>query len=106
MTFLLCQAKEHSRLALPSSAPSQEDRLHSQAASPGGTRGKEPICKCRRERRGSIPGSGRSPRGGQGSPLQYSCLENPMDTGAWGLRPRGRKGQGPDSTHTGGQGVW
>ena len=32
---------------------------------------------------GSIPGSGRSPGGGHGSPLQYSCLENPMDRGAW-----------------------
>ena len=32
---------------------------------------------------GSIPGSGRSPEGGHGSPLQYSCLENPMDRGAW-----------------------
>ena len=32
---------------------------------------------------GSIPGSGRSPRGGHGNPLQYSCLENPMDRGAW-----------------------
>ena len=31
---------------------------------------------------GSIPGSGRSPRGGNGNPLQYSCLENPMDRGA------------------------
>ena len=31
----------------------------------------------------SIPGSGRSPGGGCGNPLQYSCLENPMDTGAW-----------------------
>ena len=33
--------------------------------------------------RGSIPGWGRSPGGGNGSPLQYSCLENPMDRGAW-----------------------
>ena len=32
---------------------------------------------------GSIPGSGRSPRGGHGNPLQYSCLENPIDRGAW-----------------------
>ena len=32
---------------------------------------------------GSIPGSGRSPGGGNGNPLQYSCLENPMDRGAW-----------------------
>ena len=32
---------------------------------------------------GSIPGLGRSPGGGYGNPLQYSCLENPMDRGAW-----------------------
>ena len=32
---------------------------------------------------GSIPGSGRSPGGGDGNPLQYSCLENSMDRGAW-----------------------
>ena len=31
----------------------------------------------------SIPGLGRSPRGGNGNPLQYSCLENPTDRGAW-----------------------
>ena len=32
---------------------------------------------------GSIPGLGRSPRGGHGNPHQYSCLENPMDKGTW-----------------------
>ena len=32
---------------------------------------------------GSIPGLGRYPEGGHGNPLQYSCLENPMDRGAW-----------------------
>ena len=32
---------------------------------------------------GSIPGSERSPGGGHGNPLQYSCLENSMDRGAW-----------------------
>ena len=32
---------------------------------------------------GSIPESGRSPGGRHGNPLQYSCLENPMDGGAW-----------------------
>ena len=32
---------------------------------------------------GSIPGLGRSPGGGQGSPLQYLCLENPIDRGVW-----------------------
>ena len=31
----------------------------------------------------SIPGSERSPAGGHGNPLQYACLENPMDRGAW-----------------------
>ena len=33
--------------------------------------------------KGSIPGLGRSPGEGNGYPLQYSCLENPMDRGAW-----------------------
>ena len=32
---------------------------------------------------GSVPGLGRSHRGGHDNPLQYSCLENPMDRGAW-----------------------
>ena len=32
---------------------------------------------------GSVPGSGRSPGGGKGNPLQYFCLGNPMDRGAW-----------------------
>ena len=35
---------------------------------------------------GLIPGSGRSPEGGHGNPLQYSSLENPMDRGAWQAR--------------------
>ena len=38
---------------------------------------------------GSILGSGRSPGGGHGNPLQCSCLENPMDRGAWGLQTLG-----------------
>ena len=43
---------------------------------------------------GSIPGSGASPGGGHGSPLQYSCLENPMDRGAWQATvPRVTKGR-------------
>ena len=32
---------------------------------------------------GSVPGSGRSPREGNGNPLEYSCLGNPVDRGAW-----------------------
>ena len=38
---------------------------------------------CNVEDLGSIPGLGRSPGEGNGNPLQYSCLENPMDRGAW-----------------------
>ena len=46
--------------------------------------GKEPICQCRRCKRcGSVTGLGRSPRRGNGNQLQYSCLEHPMDRGAW-----------------------
>ena len=37
----------------------------------------------------SIPGSGRSPREGNGDPLHYSCLENPMDRGAWSATVHG-----------------
>ena len=36
---------------------------------------------------GLIPGSGRFPGGGHGNPLQYSCLENPMDREAWQVIP-------------------
>jgi len=38
---------------------------------------------------GSIPGLGRSPGEGNGNPLQYSCLENPIDGGAWRLQSMG-----------------
>ena len=40
-------------------------------------------CQCRRHNRASIPGLGRSPRGENGNPLQYSCVENPMDKVTW-----------------------
>ena len=48
---------------------------------PGSPPGKESICNA--EDSGSIPGLGRSSGGEYGHPLQYSCLENPMDRGAW-----------------------
>ena len=58
---------------------------------PGGTSGKEPTCNAGDLRDvGLSPGSGRSPGGGHGNLLQYSCLENPMDRGAW-YSPWGRK---------------
>ena len=48
---------------------------------PGGSDGKESACNTGDP--GSVPGSGRSPRGGNGYPLQYSCIDNSMDRGAW-----------------------
>ena len=42
---------------------------------------------------GSAPGLERSPGGEHGNPLQYSCLENPMDRGAWGATVLGLQGQ-------------
>ena len=48
---------------------------------PGGSDSKEPACN--EGDPGLIPGLGRSPGEGNGYPLQYSFLENPMDRGAW-----------------------
>ena len=48
---------------------------------PGGSDGKASACSMGDP--GSIPGLGRSPGEGNGNPLQYSCLENYMDRGAW-----------------------
>ena len=69
---------------------------------PDGSGGKESACNAGDE--GSIRGSGRSPRGGNGNPLQYSCLENSMDRGTWqatvhgvGLKESNTAGQ---LTHT------
>ena len=50
---------------------------------------------------GSIPGSGRLPGEGNGNPVQYSCLENPMDGGAWcRLLSMGSQRAGHDFTFT------
>ena len=56
----------------------------SRLAFPDGSAGEESAC-CAGDKgdTGSIPESGRSPGEGNGNPLQYSCLENPMDRGAW-----------------------
>ena len=48
-----------------------------------GDSGKESACAGDIRDMSSIPGSGRSSGGGYGNPLQYSCLENPVDRGAW-----------------------
>ena len=56
---------------------------------PGGSDGKEPDCSSGDP--GLIPGLGRSPGEGNGNPLQFSCLENPMGRGAWQARVHGGK---------------
>ena len=54
---------------------------------PGGSDGKESVCNTGDP--GVIPGLGRSPGEGNGNPLQYSCLENPMDGEACRLQSMG-----------------
>ena len=54
--------------------------------------GNEPVCSAGDTRdMGSVPGSGRSPGGGHGNPLQYSCLENPWAEEPGGYSPQGCK---------------
>ena len=60
-----------------------------QVGFPGGASGKESASNA--GDLGSIPGSGRSPGEGHGNPLPHSCLENPMDSGAWCASPQGHK---------------
>ena len=54
--------------------------MYAYILSPGGSEGKAPAWNADQ---GSIPGLGRSPEEGNGTPLQYSCLENHMDGGTW-----------------------
>ena len=80
----------------------QEDPLEEALAShssilqgfPGGSVGNESVCNAGDV--DSIPRSGRSPGGGHGNPLQYSCLENPMDRGAWRVTVLGLQRVGHD----------
>ena len=58
--------------------------LYIKWGSPGGAVVKNPPARAGNARdAGSIPGSGRAPGVGNGNPLQYSCLGNPMDRGTW-----------------------
>ena len=66
---------------LASPAPHPKKGLKETLGFPGGSEVKASACNAGDP--GSIPGSGRSPGEGNGNPLQYSCLENPMDRGAW-----------------------
>ena len=70
-------------------APGSERFLRGTPGFPGSASGKEPPANAGDIRdAGSIPGSGRSPGGGHGKPLQFSCLENPTDRGAWQAKSR------------------
>ena len=63
--------------------------------------GKEPSYQCKKHKRHSlIPGLGRSFGRGHGNPLQYSCLENPMDRGAWRATVHGVTSQARLSDYT------
>ena len=59
----------------------RKDKLQKVEGFPGGSDSKESACNA--GDLSSIPGLGRSPGEGHGNPLQYSCLENPMDRRAW-----------------------
>ena len=85
------EPSEHTDLSYPSCYPSSVDKARHGAR---GTPGKliyffdinnwgAVILQVDVRNMGSIPGTGRSPGEGNGNPLQYSCLENPMDRGAW-----------------------
>ena len=63
------------------SIPSNKEYLWCQGGFPCGSAGKKSTCNV--GDLGSIPGLGRAPGEGNGNPLQYSCLENPMDGKAW-----------------------
>ena len=63
----------HAHIGFPSSSEVKESAYNVGATEDGG----------------SVPGWGRSPGGGHGNLLQYSCLENPMDTGAWWAKVHG-----------------
>ena len=61
---------------------------------PGGSEDKAPACNAGDP--GLIPGLGRCPGEGNSNPLQYSCLENPMDRGAWQAMSTGSQRVGHD----------
>ena len=88
MFTLDLEKAEEPEIKLPASIGSLKKQENSRKTStsallgfPGGSEVKASACNARDL--GSIPGSGRFPGKGNGNPLQYSCLENLMDRGAW-----------------------
>ena len=89
----------HRSSLCPFLTPTEQKRLkvtttRRNPTSPGGSDIKE--CACNVGGPDSIPGSERSPGEGNGSPLQYSCLENSMDRGVWWATSMGLQRVGQD----------
>ena len=83
-TMIYCTLERKEKMCTISSS----QRVIFQTSIPGGLIVKNPPAITGNTRgSGSIPESERSPGGGHSNPLQYSCLENPMDGGAWWVQP-------------------
>ena len=66
---------------------------------PGGASGKEPACQCKKHKRCRFdPSVGKSSEGGHGNPLQNSCMQKPVDRGAWQAMSMGLQRIGHDLT--------
>ena len=81
------QMKRYSEFILQADGWEKSMLQHIRSGFPGGSEVK--VSACHAGDLGLIPGSGRSPGEGNGNPLQYSCLENPMVGGAGGLQSMG-----------------
>ena len=91
--YILTRTLGLERLLEVYNKPWFRDRVNEQVGFPIGPVVKNPPANARDM--GSIPGSGRSPGEGKGNPLQYSCLGNPTDRGAWQATVRGVQRVGP-----------
>ena len=79
---LIPENREETKVQWPArQSPPDSEELDLSQGFPGGSEGKESTRNSKDP--SSIPGLGRFPREGNGYPLQYSCLENPMDKVAW-----------------------
>ena len=79
--FLASEQKKPLRVQLWAKMCQQYTDTYQRVGFPGGSEDKASTCNAGDP--GLIPGLGRSPGEGNGNPLQYSCLENPVDRGAW-----------------------
>ena len=79
--FQIDVCSEHILMLFPLGGLVRQMYLMAKGSFPGGSDGKASAYNA--GDLGSIPGLGRSPGEGNGNPLQYSCLENPTDRGAW-----------------------